>query len=55
MLMEDEDRVKVEKVRYNGVIIYDVFSILESSAAKKHLKFIRKLHAKINKKNRKRR
>ncbi len=53
--MEDGDGVKIEKVRYNGVIIYDISSILQSSAAKKHLKFIRKLHAKMNKKKKKRR
>ena len=45
-----KDEVKVEKVRPNGVIIYDMFSILESAPAKKHLKHIRKLWEEENRK-----
>ena len=39
--MKDEDKVKIEKVRENGVILYDVYSILNSAPAKRHLQFLR--------------
>lgn len=36
------DSVKVQKVRDNGVIVYDVDSILESEPAKRHLEALHK-------------
>lgn len=47
--MKDEDEIKIDKVRENGVIVYNVDSILNSAPAKRHLKFLRKLHNKRKK------
>ena len=44
--MKDEDEVKIDRVRENGVIVYNVDSILNSAPAKRHLKFLRNLQNK---------
>ncbi len=49
--MKDEDEVKIDGVRENGVIIYNVDSILNSAPAKRHLKFLRNSQKKKLKKS----
>lgn len=41
--MSDEYKVKIDEVRENGVIVYNIDSILESPHAKRHLQFLREL------------
>ena len=48
--MDDEDEIKIEKVLDNGVINYDVHSILNSKNAKRHLRAVRKFQKKMAKK-----
>ena len=43
LFMKKRDDVRIKEVRENGVIIYDVDSILKSAPAKRHFKFLRKL------------
>ena len=40
--VSDEYRVKIDEVRENGAIVYNIDSILESPPAKRHLQFLRK-------------
>jgi|GEM_PF-2542183 len=51
--MCEEDEVKIDRVRENGVIVYNVDSILNSVPAKRHLKFLRKSQNKKKKQFRK--
>ena len=44
--MNYEDEVEIEKVRKNGIIIYDIWSILNSTPAKRHLKLLHNLYNK---------
>ena len=41
--MKERDGVEIKEVRENGIIAYDVNSILKSAPAKRHFKFLRKL------------
>jgi len=40
--MSDEYKVKIDEVRENGAIVYNIDSILESPPAKRHLQSLRK-------------